>query len=178
MNSATPTRFSSHDSSAGAPLPRPAARSSSATWLSTLSCLTIPIALSQAGDWTEVQIGFVLLFMTAAMVLFTPIGGRLADRVGRRWPVVAGMSLMIVGMIILFVGQANAIVPLLLIGLGVAGTGLGISGPGQQTAALESVPAKEAGAAAGVYSTFALYWEYHRLQPAGGIARRCRRAER
>ena len=115
--------------------------------------LTIPIALTQAGGWSEVRVGFVLLFMTATMVLFTPVGGRLADKMGRRWPVVGGMALMTTGFIILAIGQTSSILPLLLIGLGVSGTGLGIASPGQQTAALESVAPRESGAAAGVYST-------------------------
>ena len=86
--------------------------------------LTIPISLSRTGEWTEVQICFVLFFLIAGMMIFTPIGGRLADRLGRRWPVVTGLTTMTVGLIVLAVGQANLVVPLLLIGLGVAGTGL------------------------------------------------------
>ena len=129
------------------------ARSSSAIYALYTTLLTIPIALTLVGGQSEVQVGFVLLFMTATMVLFTPVGGRLADKIGRRWPVVAGMALMTTGFVILTIGQTSSIVPLLLIGLGVAGTGLGIASPGQQTAALESVTRSESGTAAGVYST-------------------------
>lgn len=115
--------------------------------------LTIPLVLAQTEGWSEVKIGFVLLFMTATTVLFTPIGGRLSDSHGRRWPVVIGMALATVGLFMVGMGQIRHVIPLLLAGLGLAGSGLGIASPGQQTAALESVPARDAGAASGVYST-------------------------
>jgi len=47
----------------------------------------------------------------------------------------------------------NAAVPLLLVALAVAGVGLGISSAGMQAAAVESVEARHAGAASGIFST-------------------------
>ncbi len=43
--------------------------------------------------------------------------------------------------------------PILVGSLGVAGIGLGLSSAGMQTAAVESVPAHQAGVAAGIFST-------------------------
>jgi MFS family permease len=115
--------------------------------------LALPIVLARLDGWNEVQIGFVLTAMSAASVIFTPLGGRLADRWGRRWPAVMGAALFTVGLATLAWPATLTMLPVLFAGLGLAGVGMGLSSPGLQTAAIESVAADESGVAAGVYST-------------------------
>ena len=115
--------------------------------------LTLPILLAQREGWNEVRIGLVLMVLSATAVIFAPVGGRLADRYGRRRPVAAGLTLSATGLLILALAGADITIPLLLASLTVLGTGLGISSSGLQTAALEAVSPDEAGVAAGVYST-------------------------
>ena len=58
--------------------------------------------------------------MSAGMVVFSPLGGRLADRLGRRWPTVAWLALLTIGLAPLaLAGGAVATGPLLA-GLGLA----------------------------------------------------------
>jgi MFS family permease len=115
--------------------------------------LAVPILLAQQVGWSEVRIGLALTTLSAASVIFSPVGGRLADLYGRRWPVVAGLTLSMAGFALLITPGALESVPWLLSGLTVAGIGLGLSSSGLQTAAVEAVAPNEAGVASGIFST-------------------------
>jgi EmrB/QacA subfamily drug resistance transporter len=115
--------------------------------------LAMPILLALQAGWGEFHIGLALMSLSATSVIFSPLGGRLADRYGRRWPTVAGMAVSVLGFSLLVVPGALASPLLLLTGLAIAGIGLGISSSGLQTAAVEAVAQSETGVAAGVFST-------------------------
>jgi MFS family permease len=87
------------------------------------------------------------------MALCSAPGGRLADRLGRRWPVVAGLALLTLGLLPLALAGGAVAAPMLLGSLGAAGVGLGLSGAGMQTSAVEAVGRAETGMASGVFST-------------------------
>ena len=98
------------------------------------------------------HIGLELAALSVASVAFTPLGGRLADRLGRRLPSVIGFSLLTLGLLPLALsGGADGVGRVL--GLGLAGIGLGLASAGLQTAALESLSPRLAGTASGVFST-------------------------
>ncbi|MBI4641012.1 MAG: MFS transporter, partial [Candidatus Tectomicrobia bacterium] len=115
--------------------------------------LAIPILLSRQGGWKSTEIGLVLTAMSAAMIIFSPIGGRLADHFGRRWLTVTGLLLLTLGLLPLALTGGRITLLALLGGLGLAGVGLGLSSAGLQTVAVESVGLQEAGVASGVFST-------------------------
>jgi EmrB/QacA subfamily drug resistance transporter len=115
--------------------------------------LSIPLLLAGRQGWGSTAIGLVLASMSGTVVLFAPLGGRLADRWGRRWPTVLGLALFTCGLLPLAFAGADVGVPLLVGSLAVAGIGLGLSTAGMQTAAIESVPPHEAGVASGLFST-------------------------
>jgi EmrB/QacA subfamily drug resistance transporter len=115
--------------------------------------LAIPILLLRRTGWTSAEVGFVLAMMSVGMVVFSPIGGRLADRLGRRGPTVAGLSLLTLGLVPLALRGGGITTPALLAGLGLIGAGLGLSSAGLQTAAIEAVGPRESGVASGVFST-------------------------
>lgn len=115
--------------------------------------LALPILLSRDHTWTSARIGLALTALSASTAVCGPIGGRLADRFGRRWPVVGGLTLFAVGLLPLLGTQGVIEVPRLLGSLLVAGIGLGLSSAGMQTAAVEAVGPREAGAASGMFST-------------------------
>jgi EmrB/QacA subfamily drug resistance transporter len=133
------------------------ASASSCIALSNLSMyvmlLAIPLLLAQRPGWTSDRTGLVLAVLFGATVLFSPVGGRLADRLGRRLPTTVGLALMSLGVVWLTLSGAQVSLPVLISGLALAGVGIGLSGAGLQTSAIESVGRKEAGMAAGVYST-------------------------
>ncbi len=125
--------------------------------LSTLTLYTtllaIPILLSRRAGWASAEIGLVLAALSVTMIAFAPIGGRLADRLGRRWPAVVGLSLLTLGLLPLALAGSGIALPALLGSLSVAGAGLGLSSASLQTAAIESVGPREAGVASGIFST-------------------------
>jgi DHA2 family methylenomycin A resistance protein-like MFS transporter len=115
--------------------------------------LTLPILLSRHDGWSSAQIGLTLTALSAGTALFAPVGGRLADRIGRRWTTAGGLALLTLGVLPLALAGAALPATSLLAGLGLAGVGLGISSAPMQTSAVESVGPEEAGAASGLFST-------------------------
>jgi EmrB/QacA subfamily drug resistance transporter len=115
--------------------------------------LAIPLLLAQRPGWTSGQTGLVLAVLFGVMILFSPVGGRIADRAGRRRPAVAGMTMLTLGVLPLLFAGTQISIPLLLAGLALSGIGLGLSGASLQASAMDSVEAGDAGVAAGVYST-------------------------
>ena len=115
--------------------------------------LAIPLFLSTQIGWTSFQTGTVLAAMSATMAVFSPLGGRLSDRLGRRYPSVAGLTLLMLGVLPLAILSGIMKLPLLLVCLWLAGIGLGLSTVSLQTAVLESVRSQQAGLATGISST-------------------------
>ena len=116
--------------------------------------LVIPFFLAELPGWSSTQVGLVLSALWAPTVVCAPIGGRLADRWGRRWPTTLGLLLLTAGTAVLFwVQEGEVSLWVMLSGLSVAGIGLGLSQAGLQTAVLESVKQQHAGSASGMFST-------------------------
>lgn len=115
--------------------------------------LTIPLLLTQRLGWGEAQVGLALLAMFGANIALSPLGGRLADRLGRRWPTAVGMACLSLGLLPLAWLGWTIDVGWLLGSLFVTGVGVGLSSAGLQTSALEAVSVQDAGVASGVFST-------------------------
>lgn len=115
--------------------------------------LAVPLLLAARSASSSWQIGLVLTAMSGAMIVGSPVGGWLADTYGRRLPTVAGLALLTLGTAPMAVAGAEIRLPLLVVGLGFVGTGIGMAMPGLQSTAVESVGEDEAGVASGIYST-------------------------
>ena len=134
------------------------AAGNAAVALSNLSMYTtflvIPLFLADLPGWSSTQVGLVLSALWAPTVVCAPLGGRLADRWGRRWPTTLGLLLLTVGMAELaLIDSGEDALWVLLSGLGIAGIGLGLSQAGLQTAVLEAVKKEYSGSASGMFST-------------------------
>jgi predicted MFS family arabinose efflux permease len=114
--------------------------------------LAAPILLTRHLGWSTLQIGGALALLSAPMAAFSPIGGRLADRRGRRLPSVVGCAVLAAGLFPLAVAPGESPYALLPC-LALMGVGVGLSTAGLQASAVESVPPGEAGVAAGLFST-------------------------
>ena len=113
--------------------------------------LICPIILDDRG-WATGAIGLALSALTLGMILMGPTGGRLADRWGRRRPVVLGLAVSTVAVAAsaafgTTVGSAVLIATLLAFGLG-----YGVASPGILTAGIEAAPEQRIGLAAGLLS--------------------------
>jgi MFS family permease len=123
---------------------------SNLAYYSTL--IAVPLLLTRTRHWSSAEIGIALAALSAPSVVIAPVGGRLADRLGRRWPALAGNA-----------GLTLAALPLVLdpkldptalvICLAVMGASVGLSVPSLQTTAVEAVSRKDAGSAAGLFAT-------------------------
>ncbi len=135
---------------------RPFTAATGGVCLSNLSFYTtliaVPIVLATNFDWSSVQIGLALTLLSGPAIVCAPLGGRLADRIGRRAPAVGGLAIATIGLLPLAIlGDENTGV--LLASLLVAGAGFGLALASHQTVAVESVPAEDAGVASGLFST-------------------------
>ncbi|MEU8137552.1 DHA2 family efflux MFS transporter permease subunit [Streptodolium elevatio] len=96
--------------------------------------------------------GLQLLPWTATLFLIAPLAGRLADRIGERPLVVAGLALQALGMA--WIGQAakgsvhyaDLVAPLV-----VAGCGVSLAMPAAQSASIGALPREAVGIASGVH---------------------------
>ena len=113
--------------------------------------LATPILLSRRTDWSSLRIGLALALLSAPTVL-APVGGRLADRLGRRVPSVTGCLLLTIALVPPVVAPGLSTASLFAC-LALAGAGTGLSSAGMQTAAVEAIEARQAGVAAGLSST-------------------------
>lgn len=117
-----------------------------------VTLLAVPILLTRKLHWSPSWVGFTLAALSVMSLVGAPVGGRWADRVGRRRPVVLGLGALTTGCVLIGVGQTR-VLPMLIGGLMLMGAGLGIAGAGMQTAAIEAVSKRIAGTAAGLFST-------------------------
>lgn len=118
-----------------------------------VTLFALPILLGRRGGWSSTGIGLVLATLSFATFAFSPIGGRLAERLGSRVPATVGLTILTASLLPLAIAPAT-ITSLALIGTLVAsGVGLGLSSAPLQTAALESVEIAATGVASGIFST-------------------------
>lgn len=113
--------------------------------------LAVPIVLDGRG-WSSASIGVVLSFLTLGMVLVGPLGGRLGDVRGRRWPVVAGVAATLGAVTVAAADGDDVASSLIVVTLLVFGLGYGVASPSIQTAGIEAAPPGRVGAAAGLLS--------------------------
>ncbi len=100
-----------------------------------------------------VAIGQILLTMTIFMVLFSSIGGRMAEWLGARTTILSGLFISLIGMIMLLATAGSATLWWMSISLAWVGGGIGmVMGPAQ-AAALSAISPEQSGVASGVLST-------------------------
>ncbi|HEX6601721.1 MAG TPA: MFS transporter [Solirubrobacterales bacterium] len=98
--------------------------------------------------------GIRFLPTTLVIMVIAPISGRLADRIGPRWPITAGMALVTAALFeFTRIGPATTYSDLLPAFIAM-GSGIALTMSPMSTAAMNAVPEAKAGIASGVLSTF------------------------
>jgi EmrB/QacA subfamily drug resistance transporter len=103
--------------------------------------------------YSAIKTGATFLPMTLLIILIAPVAGRISDRIGPRWPMGVGMTLL-TGSLLLF-GTLDEhstfwnIVPGLLVG----GVGMAITMAPTTAAAMSSVPVDKAGVGSAVINS-------------------------
>ncbi len=121
--------------------------------------IVAPIFLYELG-YTATVIAFIVLIRTATLMLTSPIGGWLGERMGERWASVFGCTVMTVGLVLVAWAAHEGSLFLFIIGLVGQGAGHGLSQPSITAAIAHSVSESDLGIAAGV----------NRLMGQGGAA--------
>ena len=114
--------------------------------------LATPLLFARTTGWSNGQIGLALAVLSAPTALLAPLGGTLADRLGRRFPATLGQAIAAAGLLPLAVWPSSS-PGIVLTCLAVTGVGGGLTGAAQQAAAVEAVTADKAGVASGIFST-------------------------
>jgi DHA2 family methylenomycin A resistance protein-like MFS transporter len=110
-------------------------------------------------------VGATLLAMTGAMVVGSPIGGRLSDAFGPRVTALLGAIVATSGAVtfVLVGAESGSLVPSMLM----LGAGIGLATSPSQAAALSAIPGSRAGIAAGRRLPSAALAVSHRPHPLG-----------
>src|SRR3954470_17593403 len=113
-----------------------------------------PIYMQTFGGWSPIQAGAALLPWTLLIVIFAPIAGKLSDRVGSRWLMSGGMTVVAVCCLLLSTVTLHSsfwhMLPAFILG----GLGMSFVMTPMSAAAMGAAPVDKAGVASGVVNTF------------------------
>jgi EmrB/QacA subfamily drug resistance transporter len=111
--------------------------------------------------WVQNILGYSALeaglrFMPITLVSFViaPVSGKLAERVGVRWFLTAGLACVGIGLLLMHGLEPGDDWTALLAGFLIAGAGIGLTNPALATAAIGVVEPRRSGMASGINSTF------------------------
>jgi MFS family permease len=112
------------------------------------------VFLQGALGMSPIEAGFTMLPNGLVLMFAAPLAGRLADRIGARWIIVSGLSLMSLG-ILLLISQISVttthwsfVIPLMVTGLG-----MGMTFAPTTASAMAQVPPRIMGSASGILNT-------------------------
>jgi hypothetical protein len=122
---------------------------------SIFSLLTfLVIYVQNVLDYSAVETGVRLLFLSGASFFAAAIAGRLTERVPVKWLIAPGFLILGVGLLLILGIQTDSSWTHLIPGLTVAGIGIGMINPPLASTAVGVVPVARSGMASGVNSTF------------------------
>ncbi|MDX6480148.1 MAG: hypothetical protein QOG85_658 [Gaiellaceae bacterium] len=104
--------------------------------------------------YSPTQAGLIFLPMTVLIILIAPVAGRFSDRIGSRWLMGGGMTLL--GVSLLFYQRAGlhsnfwTLLPAMILG----GFGMAMTMSPMTSAAMGAVPVDKAGVGSGVLNSF------------------------
>lgn len=112
----------------------------------------LPFFMKSLLNYSSVQAGVMMLPLTATMVLIAPLGGKLSDRIGSRYPALIGMILITLALFMfrtidLQYGSHQFFVRLTLFGLG-----LGFTMAPLSNCAINSLPPSKIGVGSGFFN--------------------------
>ena len=103
--------------------------------------------------YSAIKTGATFLPMTLLIILVAPVAGRFTDRIGPRWPMVAGMTLLTGSLLLFGTLDAKSSFWDILPGLLVGGFGMAITMAPTTAAAMGSVPVDKAGVGSAVINS-------------------------
>jgi MFS family permease len=122
-------------------------------WVMYALIFQLPIWFAAMMGSGSAEIGTVLIAMMLSMVVCSPLGGRISERLGARAVAVAGTLSALGGVLLLTRLGAQATSADAIPALIVVGAGLGLAAAPTQSSAVSAVPPEQSGMAAGAFST-------------------------
>ena len=114
----------------------------------------LTIFLQSILGYTPIRAGLALTPMAFTIMLVAPIAGRLSDKIGSRWLLVAGLSTAATGVFLLTTQLSlNTTVWDLFPALVLTGLGMGMTFPPMTNATMLEVPPRISGSASGILNT-------------------------
>lgn len=113
----------------------------------------MPFYLINGRQFTTAHAGLILTAQPIVMAIIAPISGTLSDRLGTRWPSIAGMAVMALGLFLLAQLGTSSSTLQIVFGLGVAGLGTGTFISPNNSALMGAAPHHRQGIAAGTLAT-------------------------
>jgi EmrB/QacA subfamily drug resistance transporter len=112
------------------------------------------IFLQQVLGFSAIRAGLTTVPMSVAMMVIAPVTGRVSDRIGARWFLVSGLSMMTAGIFYIIARtDLQTDWQRLLLPMSVAGAGMGMTFAPMTAAAMRDVPPRIAGSASGIFNT-------------------------
>ncbi|MDE0116435.1 MAG: MFS transporter [bacterium] len=112
-----------------------------------------PQLLQERYGYTLTAATVFLVVRLISFSLSSPVGGRLTATRGERWTSCLGSALVVLAMVSFAAGSLVDAVVLVVLGLALAGGGLGVAGPAYQVSVVGAVPINRLGAATGMFQT-------------------------
>jgi EmrB/QacA subfamily drug resistance transporter len=114
----------------------------------------ISLYMQQIRGYSPTRAGATFLPMTVLIILIAPLAGRASDRLGSRWLMAGGMSLVGVSLLLFARLEEHTSFYGILPGLVVPGTGMALTMTPMTAAAMSAVPVDKAGVGSGMLNTF------------------------
>src|SRR5215204_1424316 len=134
-------------------------------WVASVIGLAVPfglfgiffpmtVFLQGALGMTPLEAGLTMMPMSLMLMFVAPVSGRLSDRIGARWILTTGITLVTVG-ILFITSRVSATTDwrTLLPALVITGTGMGMTFAPMTAAAMSQVPPRISGSASGILNT-------------------------
>lgn len=115
----------------------------------------LPLYLQNFLGYSPTQSGLIILLMSVAMGILSPLVGRYVDRVGVRQPLILAQCYMIIGFSVLIFTPAHFNIGILGIGLLAMGVCTGIMFPASNYTAISALPSEKKGLGLGIFTTTA-----------------------
>lgn len=114
--------------------------------------MLLPLYLADVYGLSAAQVGLIITFEAASLLVTVRIGGQLADKRDKRLPIIVGFSTQTVAISILALLPGTTTAWVVLPVLIVYGLGAGLSLAVLHRLAMDHIPQHESGTAAGLYS--------------------------
>ena len=114
----------------------------------------ISLFMQNVLGYSAVRAGAAFLPMTVLIIVVAPFAGKASDRLGSRWLMTGGMTLVAICLLVFAQLQPDSSYLSLLPGMILGGLGMAITMTPMTAAALSSVPVDKAGVGSGMLNTF------------------------